>query len=194
LDLAEGVLQYAREHLSSAEDADQTVLWVGGDAEQLPLASASVDLIYSSLAIQWCGDLPGLFREIRRVLRPGGVALFSTVLDGTLWELREAWQAVDQYQHVNDFVALTEVSRAIEAAGFQACTLQPRSLVMQYAELRELTTELKKLGAHNLNQDRPAGMTGRRRVQRLLNAYEQYRTVQGMLPATWQVLYGYLVA
>src|SRR5690606_3400762 len=71
---------------------------VCADAVALPFPGSSVDLLFSSLAIQWCEDLPQLFAEVRRVLRPGGLALFSTFGPATLQELREAWAEVDVHR------------------------------------------------------------------------------------------------
>ncbi|MFC6669643.1 methyltransferase domain-containing protein [Marinobacterium aestuariivivens] len=68
LDLAHGMLEYARRHRPGEGTA-----WVCGDAEQLPLASGSLDLVFSSLAIQWCEQPDRLFAEIARVLRPGAL-------------------------------------------------------------------------------------------------------------------------
>ena len=45
---------------------------VNADARALPLADASIDVLYSNLCIQWIDDLPVLFDDFRRVLRPGG--------------------------------------------------------------------------------------------------------------------------
>ena len=71
VDLAPGMLSYAREH-----HAGDNISWVCGDAEALPLAADSVDLIFSSLAIQWCENLPGcLPRCIGYCVRAG--SLFS---------------------------------------------------------------------------------------------------------------------
>ncbi|MNI85092.1 Malonyl-[acyl-carrier protein] O-methyltransferase [compost metagenome] len=63
--------------------------------------------------------------------------------------------------------------------------------MLHYPHVRGLTHELKALGAHNLNPGRPSGLTGRTRMQGLLQAYEAFRQPQG-LPATYQVVYGVL--
>jgi malonyl-CoA O-methyltransferase len=69
--------------------------------------------------------------------------------------------------------------------------LEVEPQVLHFAELRQLTSELKALGAHNLNPGRPGGLTGRARIRALIDAYEQFRTPSG-LPATYQVVYGIL--
>jgi len=69
--------------------------------------------------------------------------------------------------------------------------LEARPHVLHYPDVRSLTHELKALGAHNLNPGRPAGLTGRARMQGLLQAYERFRQPQG-LPATYQVVYAVL--
>ena len=49
-----------------------TVTFVDGLAERLPLADASVDVAISNGVINLCPDKLGVYREIFRVLRPGG--------------------------------------------------------------------------------------------------------------------------
>ncbi len=70
-------------------------------------------------------------------------------------------------------------------------SLENQAQILFYPDVRSLTHELKALGAHNLNPGRPGGLTGRARVLGLIDAYEQFRQVQG-LPATYQVVYAVL--
>lgn len=184
LDLAEGMLRHARP-LAGAEH------FIAGDAERLPLCDQSVGLIFSSLALQWCADFPAVLREARRVLQPGGVLAFSSLCVGTLQELRDSWQAVDGFVHVNRFRRFADYQRLCGASGLRLLSLQTRPQVLHYPDLRSLTHELKALGAHNLNPGRPGGLTGRARMQALLQAYEAFRQPAG-LPATYQVVYGVL--
>lgn len=65
-----------------------------GDAEQLPLASASCGLCFSTLALQWC-LIADASAEIRRVVRPGGYLALATLSDGSLCELRQSGGGVD---------------------------------------------------------------------------------------------------
>lgn len=180
LDLAEGMLRYARGRSEGAGD------WVAADAEALPIRSASQDLLFSSLALQWCPSLDTALAEGRRVLRPGGCMAFSTLLEGSLDELRQSWETVDGFVHVNRFGSLVELQGQLAAAGFGRWECQVKPYVLRYDQLSELTRELKALGAHNLNAGRPGGLTGRARLRALTEAYEQFRQPEG-LPATYQV-------
>ncbi|MDD1976395.1 MULTISPECIES: malonyl-ACP O-methyltransferase BioC [Pseudomonas] len=184
VDIAEGMLQHARGQGGAHYH-------VAGDAERLPLQDASVELIFTSLAVQWCGDFRAVLDEARRILQPGGVLAFASLCVGTLCELRESWQAVDGLVHVNRFRRLEDYQRLCAESELQVLDLQARPHVLYYPDVRSLTHELKALGAHNLNPGRPAGLTGRARMQGLLQAYEQFRQAQG-LPATYQVVYGVL--
>jgi len=73
------------------------------DAQRLPLADGSVDLIVSNLMLQWC-DPDAVFSEFRRVLAPNGLFCFSAFGPDTLVELRTAWRAVDARCHVHQFI------------------------------------------------------------------------------------------
>ncbi|WP_233787601.1 malonyl-ACP O-methyltransferase BioC [Pseudomonas yangonensis] len=184
LDIAEGMLRHARPQGGAA-------YFVAGDAEALPLQDASVDLLFSSLALQWCGDFPRVLREAQRVLLPGGVLAFSSLCLGTLQELRDSWLAVDGFVHVNRFRRFEDYQQMCAASGLQSLTLQRQAEVLHFPDLRSLTGSLRDLGAHNLNPGRPGGLTGRSRIRALIEAYERFRQPQG-LPATYQVVYGVL--
>ena len=157
----------------------------------MPLASGTQQLIFSSLAVQWCADFAAVLAEAQRVLLPGGVFAFSSLCVGTLQELRDSWQAVDGMVHVNRFRPLEEYQRLCHLSGFADVQLQRQAEVLHFADLRQLTGELKALGAHNLNPGRPGGLTGRARIRALVDAYELRRQPHG-LPATYQVVYGVL--
>ena len=185
LDIASGMVEYAR-----AQQV-RTGHWLVGDAETLPLAGASVDLVFSSLAIQWCHRPQLLFAELARVLRPGGSCVFTTLGPDTLHELRAAWAAVDSHQHVNLFLAADELAEAARCVPEVDLTLDRAHHRMEYRRVRDLLNELKTLGAHNMNRDRPGGLTSRRSLQGMLQAYEQWREGD-LLPATYDVILGTL--
>ncbi len=162
---------------------------VCADARRLPIAAGSIDLIYSNLMLQWCDQPDEVFGELARVLRPGGLMLFSTLGPDTLRELRSAWAAADDGRHVSLFLDMPQLGDALARAGFAEPVLDVEHHRKHYPDARTLMRELKQIGARNAVQTRARGLTGRGRLAAMLAAYEQLRTNQG-LPATFEVIAG----
>ena len=160
---------------------------VCADARELPLADASVDVLFSNLCVQWIDDLPALFNEFRRVLKSGGYLALSTFGMDTLHELRAAWAAADQAPHVSAFAHIAQVGDALLAAGFRDPVLDTEHFTLGYASAAEVMRELKALGATNADARRVRGLTGKARYARALQAYERFRA-EGKLPATYEVI------
>jgi malonyl-CoA O-methyltransferase len=185
LDLAFGMLVQARRHQG---------LWrrfarVCGDALRLPLAGARVDLVFSSLMLQWCEPLDSALAEVRRVLAPAGLFAFSTFGPATLHELRHAWAAADGYNHVNAFTDMHDVGDALVRTGLAEPVLDVDRLTVTYADTLALMRDLKAIGAHNVTAGRARGLAGRARLARMQAAYEVFRR-DARLPATYEVIYG----
>ena len=190
LDLAPAMLSQARCRGSLFDRWRTRRSFVCGDAERLPLTAGSVDLIVSSLMLQWCNDLESALHEFRRVLRPGGLLMFTTFGPDTLRELRAAWRAVDNQVHVNAFIDMHDIGDALLRAGFADPVMDREDMVLTYQDARTLMRELKTLGAHNVTGGRPRGLTGRGRLAGMLAAYERFRR-DGRLPATYEVVHGH---
>ena len=186
LDFALGMLRIARRRGSML----RRPLCVCADAEVLPLAEGSVDLIFSNATLQWCNDLDRTFGELLRALRPGGLLMFTTFGPDTLKELREAWAAADAYSHVSPFADMHDLGDALVRAGFAEPVMDAERLTVTYETVRALMEDLKVLGTRNATRERPRGLTGRRRLGALEQAYEAHRR-DGRLPATYEVVYGH---
>ena len=186
LDLSQGMLQFA--------SSRQRAHWLCADAEALPFAENSLDCVFSSLAIQWCHNLPALFEGLKYSVGPGGKLYIATLGPRTLCELRRSWEQVDGYVHVNRFVGRESLEAAIAQAGLSIRQWQSQDIVLQYDALRDLTYELKTLGAHNVNSGQSNGLTGRARIKKLRDSYEAFRQDNGKLPATYEVYYMVLEA
>ena len=77
VDLSPKQLAHAR-RLATSEGVD--VALIQADIERLTMfPDASFDIIISSNGIEFVTDIDGCLREWRRVLRPGGIAVISTV-------------------------------------------------------------------------------------------------------------------
>ena len=162
---------------------------VCADAERLPLAGASVELVFSNLAMQWC-DPARVFAEAARTLTPEGLFLFSTFGPDTLKELRAAFAQADGSPHVNRFVDMHDLGDALVHAGFADPVMEMETITMEYDTVLAVARDLKAIGAVNSLPSRSRGLPGRHRWQRMTEAYERFRR-DGVLPATWEVIYGH---
>ena len=131
-----------------------------GDIERLPLARDSFDMAWSSLALQWVGDLQASFKEMRRVLKPGGLFIFASFGPDTLKELRAASSGVDGHHHVNRFIDMHDVGDALVHAGFSNPVMEMEQITLTYADLPALLRDLKAIGAHTVLEGRRAGLDG----------------------------------
>jgi malonyl-CoA O-methyltransferase len=166
------------------------LLSVCADMEQLPLASGSVGLAWSNLALQWLNDLPRAFLDIFRVLAPGGLVMFSTFGPDTLKELRAAYQGVDRHTHVSRFVDMHDIGDMLVGAGYADPVMDMEQITLTYPDVRALMRDLKTIGAHNATQGRAAGLSGKSVLQAVTQNYEALRR-DGKLPATFEVVYGH---
>ena len=164
--------------------------FVCADVEAMPLASQSVEMVWSNLALQWCNDLPQTFRELHRVLRPEGLLMFSTFGPDTLRELRIAFDSVDGYNHVNRFADMHDIGDMLVAAGFADPVMEMEKLTLTYDDVKAVMQDLRGIGAHNATAGRAPGMMGKVRWARIAQNYETLRR-DGKLPATFEVIYGH---
>ena len=161
---------------------------VCADVRALPFADGSVDVLFSSLCLQWIEDLPAVFAGFRRVLKPGGVMLVSTFGPETLYELRDAFAHADAVPHVSPFASIGQFGDALVHAGFRNPVLDRDTYTTRYADLTALMRELRAIGATNALKTRRHTLTGRARFRIAQEAYErEYGGDQG-LPATWEVI------
>lgn len=164
--------------------------FVSADAESLPFADRSVDLIFSSLVLQWC-DPDAVFRECRRVLRPGGLFLFTTFGPDTLKELRAAWRSVDPGLHVHEFLDMHDLGDALVRARFADPVMDVERLTLTYARVPDVLRDLKAIGAHNAASARRSTLTGKTQFARFVQAYETFRASDGRLPASYETVFGH---
>ncbi|MBN1378140.1 MAG: malonyl-ACP O-methyltransferase BioC [Gammaproteobacteria bacterium] len=186
LDFAYPMLQHLKQH----SERIQKPRIVCADASNLPFCDSQFDLVFSSLTFQWCHDLAGVFNEVRRVLAPNGLFLFATLGPDTLYELRNSWAAVDDAVHVNHFLDMHHVGDALLHAGFANPVVDVERIVLTQQSVDVLLRDLKALGANTVIGKRRHGLTGHRRLQAMRREYERFRTAEGNLPATFEVVFG----
>lgn len=187
MDFAEGMLDVARKR----GRLFRRPVPVCADAGALPLKDNSVDLVFSSLMLQWCHPVENYLREFHRVLAQGGLLMFSTFGTDTLNELKQAWAKVDQGEHVHGFLDMHDIGDAMVRAGLAEPVVDAENIVLTYSDVLGLLRDLKAIGANYAGSGRARGMFGRKTLARLGQAYESFRNAEGKLPATYEVVYGH---
>lgn len=193
LDIALGMLQKTHQQQPILNRLFGQKNLICADIEQLPIASSSLDMLWSNLALQWCNDLDAAFSEISRVLQPNGLLMFSTFGPDTLKELRAASQPLNEehaHTNVSRFIDMHDIGDALTRAGFSAPVLDVERYTLTYDDVKSVMKDLKSIGAHNATQGRARGLQGRGFLQNLTQNYEQFRT-DDKLPATFEVVYGH---
>ena len=139
LDIAKGMLLHAKGKTGWFTRQH----FICNDAQQLALANNSVDMIFSNLAVQWCTDIDETFKELFRVLKPGGALFFTTMGPDTLKELRHSWETVDNYQHVNKFLDMHVVGDALVRQHFADVVMDMEYFTLTYPTVFALMRVVK---------------------------------------------------
>ncbi len=194
VDIAWGMLVQARPELSWWKRwlpcYKAQSYYVCADIEQFPVKDASVGMVWSNLALQWCNDLNHTISEINRILTVEGLFMFSTFGPDTLSELRQAFKQTDDFSHVNQFVDMHDIGDLLVHNGFSTPVMDMEYITLTYDDVVSVMRDLKAIGAHNVTQGRRQGLTGKAAWQKAINQYETLRH-DGKLPATFEVVYGH---
>ncbi len=185
-------IDIAPQMLKQAYQQIPTQHFICADAVQLPIANASIDLLVSNLMLQWCDDIPTVFAEFSRVLKPKGAIFFSTFGPDTLRELRRSWD--DEVAHVNSFLDMHNIGDALLEANLADPVMDVDWFELTYKKAKHLLLDLKNIGSHNNAKQYRRGLLGKNKFKTMLANYEKYRNSEGLLPATYEVIYGHALS
>jgi len=193
LDLSEAMVKTTRKAHS------RRMPWHGrnqhsiGDAASLPFKAERFDLVCSNLAMQWLPEPQEMLQEMRRVLAPGGLILFSTFGRRTLGELRHALATIEPERagHVLPFPDLMTLGDALGKLPVEMSVTDTDLFTLTYPDTISLIRELKGLGASAAAiRGRKSGLYGRSLIKKLDTIYaDQHRNEDGKIYATFEALY-----
>ena len=160
------------------------------DMADLPLARNNVDLVWSNLALHWHPQPDRVFAEWQRVLKVGGLLMFSCFGPDTLQELRTAFAEVDLAPHTLPFVDMHDFGDQLVEAGFAEPVMDMEKITVTYDTAEKLLADARALGGNPL-QTRRQGLLGKQAYQRMLQGLEKQRRADGKLALTFEVIYGH---
>lgn len=167
-----------------AHGADPRTARICADAHFMPFDDGSVDLVFSSLMLQWC-DLPAVLDECRRILRPGGQLCFSTVLQGTLAEIDAAFAGLDEHRHTLSFPGPDRLTAVLVESGFKVDSTCCERHVEYFADARSLLQSNRDIGASHVPGGRRT-LLGRAALRQACERLEARRGARG-LPLTYEL-------
>jgi len=134
LDLAPGMVELAKTKV-----ANPKVTFLTGDGEALSFPNASFDLVVSTSSLQWM-ECCQVFKEVRRVLKPGGAFYFATFGPATMAEAKLAGLAI------NDLASQEELLAAL-LPHFQIKIFSSKIMAQEFSGIFDLGKYLKAIGA-----------------------------------------------
>ncbi len=159
---------------------------VCADLARLPLARATIGLLWSNMALHWVADPLAALREFHRVLSIEGLLMFSTLGPDTLAELRSAAGEA----RVHAFADMHDLGDMLVAAGFAEPVMDMERVTMVYADGEALINDLRASGQTCALTGRARGLAGRRFRAALMEKLAAQRR-SGKLCVSYEVVYGH---
>jgi SAM-dependent methyltransferase len=164
--------------------------------EALPLAWASIDLAVAALSLNFANDLPGVFIQVRRALKPDGLFTGAILGGDTLIELRQVFLDAEQEMtggaspRVSPTVDVRDLGGLLQRAGFALPVTDSEKVTVSYASLEALMRDLRGMGASNALAARSRTFLPRSLLGRADEIYrERYPLEGGRIAVTFEFLY-----
>ena len=164
---------------------------VVGEAERLPLATDSLDLVVSSVALPWFDPVDHALAECLRTLRPGGLMLLSTLGHGTLKELAAAWSGVGESRRMHPFADMHVLGDALVHAGFADVVMDVQRIRLQAPDFWHLCRVLSRSGGSGALVSRRCGLTAVGIFEAAAARYDTLRDSDGTLPVSVELVFGH---
>lgn len=186
VDVSQNMLQQTKAHRGWFSRTSA----VQADARALPFGDKSVDVVFSNLLLPWIDNPGALAGEVSRVLREGGLFIFSTLGPDSLLELRNAWAGVDAHDHVNRFIDMHDVGDILVRAGLHDPVLDMDRLAVTYDDAGAVFRDLTRAGARNSLESRGPALTGRGHFDAMRQRLEHDKTA-GKIRFELELVYGH---
>jgi malonyl-CoA O-methyltransferase len=168
----------------AAQPGSKAPLFAAADAASLPLATGSVDLIWSNLVWHWFADHGALLQEWRRVARSGCLLMFSAFGVDSLRELRSIGIDTPQFDDMHD------IGDWLVAAGFAEPVMDAERMTVTWESPQSLLSELHALGG-NARRSRGKGMHGRHFLRSRLDRLAALAGPDGRIALSVEIVYGH---
>lgn len=204
LDIAPGMIKVAEQrvrsgtasHLAISNSQPDRLRFIHADVERWSADAheASFDLIVSNACFQWLSFPRQTLRHLRRMLRPGGLLVFTTFGPETFYELHQSFNEVyrasgmEPQRHGLSFQSDAQWENTLKEAGFSSI---PKERLIQketYASVRDFLLSVKAMGASTSEAAATPGLSSRRLFAGMYKEYEDKFSIEGGIAATYDLL------
>ncbi|ODV92764.1 hypothetical protein CANCADRAFT_1357 [Tortispora caseinolytica NRRL Y-17796] len=125
---------------------------------------SSFDAVISNMSLHWINDLPGVLKNINRVLVPDGMFMASMIGGDSLFELRTSLQLAEMERYgtfsprLSPLAEVRDIGQLMQQAGFSLNTVDVDEIVVSYPDVLSLMRDLPLMGESNAVHNRPQFM------------------------------------
>lgn len=161
---------------------------IQGSIEYLPFAPSSMNIITSSMTLQWVNSLTSVFSAINTLLAPGGFFSCTIVGNGSLRELIHSFNKLGIVTPpVNSFPTLNAINLALHTAKITSARTQLWQSEELFDDVLTLLKYFKMIGANTLIENNKSALTKARISQLDFYYRENFQRPNGQIPITWQI-------
>ena len=167
--------------------------WGVGALQMGPPADASVQMLWSNMALHMAADPQDLIGRWHRALAVDGYLMFSCLGPDTLRELHGVYAAMGWPPAGHAFTDMHDWGDMLVHAGFAEPVMDMERITLTFATPERLVQELRELGA-NLHPDRFPSLRGRRWRDKLYQVLSERLAdpgQEGQLALTFEIIYGH---
>ena len=129
--------------LQMLEQVSKNQKHVNCDFDNLKFQNDTFDTIVSSFSLQWSLNLVTSLREANRVLKSGGILIFSIPLQGSLQQIKNLGVS-----SINKFHNASSIIKMLELAHFTNISFEELSIKQKYDSPLNLLSNIKNIGAN----------------------------------------------
>ncbi|AQT84958.1 Trans-aconitate 2-methyltransferase [Paenibacillus larvae subsp. larvae] len=156
--------------------------------------TSSCDLIVSNACFQWLSKPEQTLSHLRRILRTGGLLVFTTFGPDTFYELHMAFNEVYRangikpQRHGLSFQSIAQWNHLLKESGFSSVQYERSFQIEKYASVRDFLLSVKAMGASTSEAVTMRGLSSRRLFSDMYKEYEDKFSIQGGVAASYDLL------
>ena len=141
---------------------------IQSDFDELCLPDASVDYVFSTMALQWSNSPMRVLRHIHRILKPGGRAMCAIMVSPSFVRLCEAFAAAGLPERINEFAP----SSAWQSNLFSQCQMDEQVFVDEFHDFQTMMRSIKEVGASTVLQQSVSSPINRSQYKQIVDGLE----------------------